>query len=369
MAIRDDYLPLDSVLPDPANYNRHSAEQVAVMCARIREVGFTAPLLVDDATKIISGGHLRRLALLKLRGEHHAEPEGVRPGWLVPCRLGEWSEIQRLKVLVGDNPDPKAIDFDTPGLADLLASLSARGELDGTGYDAARLDELIASVAAPALPTAPPIAGNGDMPDLTRADVPDALFPTDNDWTIPLLDVRGQASAVDLPVVAWGSVVRTARMPGTWHFYTGDERYTALWSDPSPVANSACVNAVEPNFSIYDQMPRAVALYRIYQKRWIARFWQSLGIRIFADLNVAEPHADLNLLGIPDGWRAWATRGYEERMDATEREHGLACARAGTDDLLFLVYGGGKAVADLCGRHGWVHIQERMTVAREARRG
>lgn len=204
---------------------------------------------------------------------------------------------------------------------------------------------------------------------LTRADVPDALYPTDNEWEVPALDLRMQADAVDLPVTAWGQGgSRKRAMPGTYHFYTEDYRFQGLWTDPTPLVNSGCVAAVEPNFSAYKQTPLPVALWGVYRKRYLARYWQSQGVRVFVDLNVAEPFRDLNLLGVPRGWRAYATRGYVDRLDATVREYEAACERAGTDDVLFWVYGGGETVRRLCGERGWIHVDEQRTVAKRAPR-
>lgn len=144
---------------------------------------------------------------------------------------------------------------------------------------------------------------------LTRRDVPDALFATDNALGIPLLDVGLQATYVHLPVRTWGSVKRNQVMRGTWHFYTDDYRFEALWTDPSGVVNSECNAAVEPNFSTSEQMPEVVGWYQIYRKRWLARYWQSHGIPVFVDLNVAPRFYYANLLGVPRGWRSWMTRG------------------------------------------------------------
>jgi hypothetical protein len=149
-------------------------------------------------------------------------------------------------------------------------------------------------------------------------------------------------------------------MAGTWLFYTEDARYEALWTDPTPVLNTQAMAAVEPNFSAYSNMPPAVALWQIYRKRWIARWWQSFGLRIWVDLNVAVNHAGLNRLGVPHGWRAFATRGYTARLDATHAEYETACEIAGDATPLFLVYGGGKAVREECQRMGWLWVDEVM---------
>lgn len=200
---------------------------------------------------------------------------------------------------------------------------------------------------------------------LSRADVPDALFPSDNAFGIPLLDLALQADYPHLPVMTWGAVKRNQTMLGTWHFYTDDYRYEALWSDPSPVVNSRCVAVVEPNFTTSEQMAKAVALYQIYRKRWLARYWQSQGLRIFVDLNVAPDWYHDNMLGVPRGWRAYMTRGYADRVGYLAYEHFLATCQALTDDILFCVYGGGDAVRQWCLEHasvGAIYIAETCDV-------
>lgn len=143
--IRDEYRSLDSLKPHPANYNRHASEQVASLADAMRLVAFTAPFIIrPDGT--ILGGHRRRLALLKVRAEGYAEPEGVQLGWQVPCRVVECNRVDELRILSTDNVDPETIDYDKAALASLLSELAAADALAGTWYDAARLDDLIKEV-------------------------------------------------------------------------------------------------------------------------------------------------------------------------------------------------------------------------------
>jgi len=190
--------------------------------------------------------------------------------------------------------------------------------------------------------------------------VPDCKFPTNNQFQIPTLDLGFCAKYCDLPFVAWGTQKRSVGMPGTWHFYVDDYRFKALFDHPENVSKSGCKSVVEPNFSIYQQTPRALSIWEVYRKRWLARFWQSCGIKVFADLNVNHDHMDINLMGIPEGWTAFATRGYSDRWKDTIREHQIAGEIAGdkVSQLLFVVYGGGKLVERMCGDHGFVWIPE-----------
>ena len=193
--------------------------------------------------------------------------------------------------------------------------------------------------------------------------IPDTIFPTDNKYDIPVLLPDMEALLIDQPFLAWGSIKRTSTNTGTWHFYVDDYRFSALWDKADMIPATQCVSAVEVNYTITEDMPFPVALYRIYQKRWLSRYWQSKGIRIVADLNVARPFREMNMLGIPDGWKTYATHGYNDRIDDLQNELDLAVKKAGTNNITFLVYGGGIKVKEFCERNPVVtHTDERRNI-------
>jgi hypothetical protein len=182
---------------------------------------------------------------------------------------------------------------------------------------------------------------------------------TVDEWGIPILNSALQARELIEPVVKWGTRARTEEMRGTYHFYAYDFHWTALWRDPSPVPRSGCAMAVEANYSTYAGMPRAEALWGICRKRTMARAWQADGVRILVDLDVHEDFWDLMLLGVPPGWSSYATRVQADvPWSSIEAAHELACARAGRDDPLFVVFGGGKATGPLCRGRGWLWVPE-----------
>lgn len=129
---------------------------------------------------------------------------------------------------------------------------------------------------------------------------------------------------------------------------------------PDPIA------CMEVNFSIYGWTPYPKALFNIYRKRWLARYWQSKGIKILVDLYVNDKYAELNLLGVPKGWRAYSTRGYTGKDRDTSNilsRHKTAVQHAGTDQILFVVVGGGNTAQDLCRERGWVWVPDHMSRA------
>lgn len=194
--------------------------------------------------------------------------------------------------------------------------------------------------------------------------VPDALWPSDNAWDIPMLDLSMQATALELPVAKWGSLARAGLMKGTWHFYCEDYKFNGLWSNPATVVNTRCVAAIEPNFSTNEDMPQAATIWGIYRKRWLSRYWQSQGIRILVDLNVTPGAAELNLAGVPRGWGAFATRGYsDDRLHQLNEQYALAVEIAAGRTPLFVVIGGGEQVQRACKFYGWVYLSGQLALS------
>jgi hypothetical protein len=203
----------------------------------------------------------------------------------------------------------------------------------------------------------PPAAS--DRPHIRRGSVPDLIFPSDNDLGIPTLLPDLQGSADDGPFVRWGSISRRSINRAAWHIYVDDYKFQGLWANAQQVVNTQCRCTVEANFSTAPGQPRAVALWSIFRKRWLARFWQSQGVRIIVDLNVDEEFQVVNLLGVPAGWRSYATRSHKGHgIETIEREHAAAVERAGTDQITFMVFGGGLAVREACASRGWIWTPE-----------
>lgn len=190
--------------------------------------------------------------------------------------------------------------------------------------------------------------------------VEDRLYPSDNWFDVPTLDISMQAGRLEVPFVPFGTAFK---MQGakTMHYYVEDYRFAGLWENPAKGVNETVKQAVEPNYSLFDTTPVARGLERIYRKRWIARWWQDCGIRIYVDLNVSAKFYEYNLLGIPLGWNAFATRGYRGKLNALHEEHAIAQRVSGCDKPNMIVYGGGKEIHEYCMAHSLLYVTDFMT--------
>ena len=175
---------------------------------------------------------------------------------------------------------------------------------------------------------------------------PNDIFPSSNDWGIPDLDPNMQPTTTDVDWLKWGVQQRTATHDGGIHFYTDDYKFSAVWDKPDDLLETGCSVAVEPNFSTWANMPRALAMTDIYKKRWLARYWQQQGVRLWVDVNTSPHLHDLNFLGVPKEWRYFATRylasfddGNVAGYDATMSDWQAIVDYTGTEDCVLLVYG------------------------------
>lgn len=178
----------------------------------------------------------------------------------------------------------------------------------------------------------------------------DCLFPTDNDLEIPTLRLDRQPKVVDIPFLAFGEQKRTHDMlgNGTLHFYVDDYRFNSVYDHPEKILAHNPRNIVEPNFSLYNETPVAFGLQAVYKKRMVARTMQENGLGVFVDLNVAAKFYKLNLIGVPQGYASFCTRGYSDRLEYLEFEYKMAQVIANGNPLLFVVYGGGELCKRFC---------------------
>jgi hypothetical protein len=319
---------------------------------------FGCPVVVINRTTM----HLltNRVHLAIIRQLHETGAPAPRHGedWLMPCILGDWpADIEKAVAIWlngGINGNLSAKPY-ADSIQSVLLNYTPENWQDASaiGLDTDDLLYLLDTLA-------------DDLPIIPPAIEP----PADSSWGIPQLDPALQGRAIT-DAVKWGTVARSSTIVGrTYHFYTDDHKFMALVDDPQPVINSGCESIIEPNFSIGLEAPRAVALYQIYQKRRLARIWQEKGsIRVFADMNVPSRYFDLNLLGIPAGWTAYANRAYARDLDHLAAAHRAARAHAGDQPITYIVYGGGGKAKALCESQGWHWLPDHTQQVHEEKNG
>ena len=193
----------------------------------------------------------------------------------------------------------------------------------------------------------------------------DYLYPSDNDFEIPSLLLDNQPVHLELPFTPWGVEGRYKKGITTYHFYVDDYRFEQLYKNPILLLQSGCRAVVEPNNSIHDQTPIAYGIYQIYRKRYLARYLQECGMQIWVDLNVSHRFAEYNLLGVPDGYNAFFTRGVAGWEPHLELCLQMAQRKSGLSEPNMYVYGGGKEIEKWCQAHGLRYLDEYMNIKKK----
>lgn len=191
-----------------------------------------------------------------------------------------------------------------------------------------------------------------------RSMLKDVLYESDNIYEIPNLLLEMQAGKVELPLTPWGANSRLRKDVATYHFYVDDYRFEALFKDPIKLLTSGCKAVVEPNCSCHDQTPIAYGISLIYKKRWLCRYLQECGIKVYADLNVAHKFIEYNKMGIPKGYNAFFTRGLDGWMESLKSDLQVAQEISGLERPNLVVYGGGDEIKEFCRQHGLVYIHD-----------
>ena len=126
------YRKVGELVPYVNNARTHSDEQVAQICASIREYGWTNPVLIDENGMIIAG-HGRVMAAQRMKMDE------------VPCIvLSGLTEAQKKDYVIADNKMALNAGWDDEKLKLELENLKELDfNLELTGFDSDELDQLL----------------------------------------------------------------------------------------------------------------------------------------------------------------------------------------------------------------------------------
>lgn len=288
------------------------------------------PIIYDPVNFDILGGNMRYRALVELKYKE------IPDSWVKSA--DELTEEEKQRFIIEDNVGFGEWDWD------ILANSWDEYKLEEWGLDLPGIE-----------------LNEEEKEDEEKVNwTPDCLFPSNNIYDIPTLLIEQQPSELYLPFKPYGADSRDKKVPGTYHFYVDDYRFEGIWDNPRNIVNSDCIAVVEPNLSLFDTTPLSYGLYLIYKKRWIARYFQSFDIKVFVDLNVSKKFVEYNKLGIPEGYNAFATRAYADRLESLESEIQTARQISGLDSPLFIVYGGGIKAKEISAKNNCIFVEQFM---------
>lgn len=323
-----------AVTLDPLNSRAHPHRNLSAIKSSLKAFGQTKPIVLSRDGIVLAGN-----------------------GTVLAARELGWGELAAVRVnldgeqaraySIADNRAAELAEWDYEVLANLMKDLNHR---DLIGWSDDEINDVLGAL----------VADDPEAEEEPAEATVDPIWPGEPTLDIPILRDDRQAQTIEHAVVRWGSLKRKTKVNGTYHFYTDDGKFATLWDNPRDLLLSGCPVAVEPNYTVLATTPRAVAVWAIYRKRWLARFWQQHGVLMVVDLNLGA-HDDLSLLGVPKGWGAYATRCHadgEDNAEKAKRHYKMAAKHCGGKPHLFAVFGGGRAMKDLCSKEGWTWIME-----------
>lgn len=161
-------MPLSALTGAAKNPKRHAHETIRSSIGRF---GYVEPIVIDERTGRLVAGHGRMQALRASKVAGQSPPQGVEVSpdgeWLVPVLRG-WasrSDTEAEAYLVASNNLTTVGGWDNAELADMLKGLEAQAALEGTGYDAAAIEEVLKAAAIDANAGTKGLTDHDDVPE------------------------------------------------------------------------------------------------------------------------------------------------------------------------------------------------------------
>lgn len=388
---------LADLVPDSMNPNAGTERGAAMLDWSLTNLGAGRSILVDRKGNVIAGNKT-----LDAAAEHDF------PVRVIPTDGKELVVVQRIDLdLFGDNDDER-------NRARQLSIVDNEATLVGYKRDAEvllthqaggtdirpifREDE----ISALANSLAKESGSHGKEKQVSEGETvddfrgvfalrEDVIFPSSNKWGIP--DLRKEMCSQQIPNEVWGRqeitdaartlfVHATAKFPpeasgGILAFYVDDWRFESVWTDAVMFAEDAKAFGwgamVSPDFSVWRDDPAAVQLWNIYRSRWVARYWQEVGIPVIPSLNWSDERSyEFAHLGIPNNLPVVSVQCRTTRSRAG-RDYfvkGLADAIEQLQPENVLIYGGSDHrswMANLLPERSVYHWLESWTSERRKR--
>lgn len=295
-----DMVDTSEVKPHPKNPNRHPPKQIALLARMLRKVGMRSPITVSKLSGYVVRGHGRLEACKALK-----MPQ-------VPVDFQDYAdEAEEMADLMADNKIPELAELDLSMAWQNLESIVDEFNLKELGF----LESEFKDVKLQELLDAPietPPDGSDEPEDvgITSVKYEQKFLPSSNKWGIP--DIRMDMIPADFDVSGircnredaikpgmmflWGSnKFPDDCMGGLCAFYVDDFRFVNICKDFDEMVKAGekikahnFAAAVSPNLSLWRGYPNALQINRTYLVRYVARYWQEMGIKVIPDINWSD---------------------------------------------------------------------------------
>ncbi len=277
------YYPIDKLKPAPYNPRKISSKELEKLQRSIDEFGFVQPVIINQVTGFVVGGHQRIKAAKEL---------GYKRLPVIETPLTEDQE-KALNVALNKISG----EWDLPLLKDLFETLDTGDfDLTLTGFDINQVESMLV-----------------DFPEEVTESFRDSQIDffnfkhgffesaKDNPYGIPMIE-----SCTDIPTSLIGfNYVKSAgkKQFDNWvHFFLDDYQFERVWNDPAryPIMLEKFPGCLGPDFSLYTDFPLALQIFNIYRNRWLICYWQSKGLKVIPTIAWSTKESfDFCFSGIP----------------------------------------------------------------------
>ncbi len=270
------------------------------------------------ANGVVLDGNQRLSAVQSMLADREplvVEHDGTRPVIMVRTDIPDEDAPVARDIVVSAN---RIAEVDLSWDPTALKQLQEQGTDLNQLWSEPELRELFSSTDPDSVPPWIDAAPVDDPSQVTQLR-DDPVFPSSNRYGIP--DLRDDRLATAVPAgavyvkrfdgesAAGRCVVWSSDAPGDWTdatpcFWRDDVRLARVW-DQAPELGQRWLDLgvtqfVQPDFSTWMRDPRVVQMWNVYRSRWIARYWQELGLLCIPNIQWSDRDSlDYTLAGLP----------------------------------------------------------------------
>lgn len=110
-----------------------------------------------------------------------------------------------------------------------------------------------------------------------------AQFEGDGEFDIPKMLPTDIDNLKDIPIQGFNFALKEKNPERMGvHFFVHDYQFERVWKYPDRYIDvlKKFAFVLSPDFSVYEDTPKAIQLYNLYRNRWCGRYWQEQGIKV-----------------------------------------------------------------------------------------
>jgi hypothetical protein len=287
-----DVLPLDAIEEFQGNLKKRTKSDIQKIITSIEKYGFSFPFFVwngDGHNRCLDGhGRIQALSEMRKNGvdlplfpvsyvEAKTEGEARQKLLRLNSQYGKMSMDSVLEF--ADGLEIEKSELNLPGVNFDPAEKNMIGETEKNSYYNEFSDDISMYNNTPIFREN---LDSLEIPKLRTIDYADLDFSK----TIGVYKNK----SYDINLLIPGSIKANPDLHTIMCFYTGDERFENMFSDPGFCLDTYKKNNISeiiaPNFSMYKEWPLIVRLYGLYKSRFSSRYMVKGGIKIIPDLQL-----------------------------------------------------------------------------------